>query len=110
VKQLRYTLDLSSYPDQKLATVLGSVKDTIGEWHDWCELETIARNSIPAHNAFCNRIHSISEERLDRAFAIANDMLIRYFDNAAGKHSGQQHSKTVQLKHPILISAAQMGA
>ena len=110
VKQLRYTLDLSSYSDRRLVTALGSVKDAIGEWHDWCELETIARNSIPVNSEFCNRIHSISEERLNRAFAIANDTRDRYFDNAAAKRNGQRHSKAVQLKHPVLISAAQMGA
>ena len=110
VKQLRYTLDLSSYRDRRLVTALGSVKDTIGEWHDWCELETIALNSIHANSAFCRRIHSISEERLDRAFATANSMRARYFDSVSAKHNGQRHSKAVQLKHPILISAAQMGA
>lgn len=109
VKQLRYTLDLSSYRDRKLVSALESLKDKIGEWHDWCELETIALNSIHANSVFCNRIHSISEERLDRALAIANHVRARYFDNAAAKHNGQRHSKPVQLKHPILVSAAQMG-
>jgi CHAD domain-containing protein len=107
VKQLRYILDLSSKPDRKFMDALSAVKDTIGEWHDWCELETMGRKSIPENRAFCERIHSISDEKLHNALGSSNNLRRQYFDGLP-EHNGRRRSKPIQLKSPVLISAAQM--
>ena len=33
-------------PNQELIETLGQVKDAIGEWHDWQQLLTIARENL----------------------------------------------------------------
>ena len=109
VKQLRYVLQLASNPDGRLVDALGSVKDAIGEWHDWCELETITRQSIPGNDEFCDRIHSIAEDTFDRALTGANQLRHEYFDGAPEQH-GRRRSRSMASKNPVLISAAQMSA
>lgn len=42
VKELRYALQLAASHEELLIEALGEVKDSIGEWPDWCELEAIA--------------------------------------------------------------------
>lgn len=45
VKEMRYVLQLSGQEDE-LTDDLGEVKDRIGEWHDWTELDAIAREVL----------------------------------------------------------------
>jgi CHAD domain-containing protein len=42
IKELRYMLQLSEEADATVVDSLGEVKDTIGDWHDWVELQKIA--------------------------------------------------------------------
>lgn len=45
VKELRYVFQLSG-KDSELTERLDKVKDQIGEWHDWTELQAIARKVL----------------------------------------------------------------
>jgi CHAD domain-containing protein len=109
VKALHYVLDLSSNPNRKLIDALGEVKDSIGEWHDWCELELTARQSIKDSDRLCAKIHSIAENKLGRALATAENLRTTYLNEVTGPNN-HQHTKPIQLNRPVLISAAQMGA
>jgi hypothetical protein len=69
-------MDEASAPDRDFVHALSAVKEAIGEWHDWCELETMAGNS--ENDSFCQRTHAISDERLNHALTTANDLRRRY--------------------------------
>lgn len=43
LKELRYVLELSN-DKERLASALKEVTETIGEWHNWAELEAIAKD------------------------------------------------------------------
>jgi CHAD domain-containing protein len=107
VKELRNVLNLSSIPNRKLTHSLSKVKDAIGAWHDWCELESIARQQVKDCDRLCRRIHSIAEDKLHHALALAANLRTSYFNEATGRN---RPAKPIQLKRPVLISAAQMGA
>lgn len=81
VKQLRYMLQLSSEVDEKLIDALGKAKDEIGDWHDWHELESIARQVLdPKTDAQAlKRISEIGSGKLKRALSTANEVRDRYF-------------------------------
>ena len=42
VKEIRYLLQIGKRSDPEFLAALGKAKDSIGEWHDWTELEAIA--------------------------------------------------------------------
>lgn len=109
VKELRYVLELAANPEQPLIEALGEIKDGIGEWHDWCELEQIAANVIADDRETLKQIHSIAEEKLSYAMTTATRLHAKYFgsDNRRG---GQRHSGPVPLKSPVLNAAAKMAA
>ena len=58
---------------------LGEVKDAIGEWHDWVELESIAK-AILDHPQ-CQLLQQLKEEaehRFERALSITENMRKKY--------------------------------
>ena len=75
VKELRYMLQMEKDPtDRELIEMLGQVKDAIGEWHDWLQLQTIARDHL-AHGSKCKLIplfQKTTQQKLKRALAVAN--------------------------------------
>src|SRR5579863_5193505 len=78
VKELRYVLDLGHDVDTGLRSALGETKNKIGEWHDWCVLENIARRILKNNPDFCRRIHSRADEKLDPALATATHLQSRH--------------------------------
>ena len=72
VKELRYMLQMEKDPsDRALIEILGDVKDAIGEWHDWQELQTIARDHLH-HASKCKLIpllEKTTQQKLKRALA-----------------------------------------
>lgn len=106
VKELRSILQLAEEPDARLIEALGETKDRIGAWHDWCELESIARQMHGSDAALVRRIHSLAEQELQRALKAANDLQGQHF----ARRSGHGGSKPVRVKEPILISAARLSA
>lgn len=109
VKELRYVLELAANPEQPLIEALGEVKDSIGQWHDWCELEQIAADVIGDDRETRKQIHSIAEGKFSHAMTAATRLHAKYFgsDNVRGR---KRHSGPVPLKNPVLNAAAKMAA
>ena len=81
VKQLRYTMQLDAQADPGLVEALGDVQRRIGDWHDWRQLEEIAREVLVLEQdqALLDRIGETVKRRFDRALAAANALRGRYF-------------------------------
>lgn len=75
VKELRYVLQMENDPaDKERIETLGQVKDAIGEWHDWQQLEMIGRDLLP-HGSRCKLIllfQKTTQQKLKRAIAAAD--------------------------------------
>jgi len=73
-KELRYMLLLSSGEDRRAIDAFGRIKDTAGDWHDWVELDGIARKVLNAQadRSLLKKIHSTMREKLRVALTAAN--------------------------------------
>jgi CHAD domain-containing protein len=82
VKQLRYTLQLDAQADAALVEALGDVQRRIGDWHDWHQLEQIARQALllEEDRALLDRIGETVKRRFDRALAAANALRGKYLN------------------------------
>ena len=82
VKQLRYTMQLDVQADPGLVEALGDVQRRIGDWHDWRQLEEIARQVLVLEQdqALLNRIGETAKRRFDRALKAANALRGRYLN------------------------------
>ena len=82
VKQLRYTLQLDAQADASLVEALGDVQRRIGDWHDWHQLEGIARAVLiyDEDRALLDRIGETVKRRFDRALAAANALRGKYLN------------------------------
>ncbi|HEY3628824.1 MAG TPA: CHAD domain-containing protein [Terracidiphilus sp.] len=92
IKELRYMLQLHEQADRKLVDLLGEVKDAIGEWHDWGELEKIANSVLDAETGsdLLKRIEKTRAERLQVALTAANRVRDRYFGVPDGRKTGKK--------------------
>lgn len=104
VKQLRYMLQLAESPDTRLMDDLGKTKDMIGEWHDWCELESLARELFD-NSKIAAAIHAIADRKFDTALTIATDLQKKYFATLRSHRAAHSTSS-----HPLLITATRMSA
>src|SRR5262249_25405154 len=80
VKELRYILQLDEKADSAFIRNLGQVKDAIGEWHDWTELQAIAGKVID-HEQDCplmKVIRTTTREKLGDAVAVTEKIRHRY--------------------------------
>lgn len=108
VKELRYVLQMAPSADSKFVEELGKVKDTIGEWHDWEELISIA-NEVLGHGPHCKlirRLREISDSKYQEAVGSAEGMRKRYIHGAAQK----KPSGHVALKPAVVGTIAQLSA
>jgi CHAD domain-containing protein len=82
VKQLRYTMQLDGQADTGLLEALGDVQRRIGDWHDWHQLEEIARQVLVLgqDQALLDRIGETARRRFDRALAAANALRGKYLN------------------------------
>lgn len=80
VKELRYTLQLEADADPALIDALTGVQRRIGDWHDWQQLEEIAREVLDAGRdaALLARINWTTRRRFSQALKAANDLRGRY--------------------------------
>jgi CHAD domain-containing protein len=92
IKELRYMLQLSAQTDERLVDVLGEVKDSIGEWHDWVELLKIAQKVLDPHSdrELLKHIEKTGAEKLERALKIANQARERYFSASDARKTSQK--------------------
>ena len=109
VKELRYVLELASDPEKAMIDALGDVKDSIGEWHDWCELETIALDVIGEDRHTRQQIHSIAEERRRRAISIATHTHTKHFAPAS-QQDRKHRAEPASLKRSVLAAAGKVSA
>jgi CHAD domain-containing protein len=101
VKELRNVLQLADNPgNQAFIDALGEVKDSIGEWHDWEELISIA-NDLLDHGPSCKLLHELkanSARKYEHALSLANKMRRDFLSSGRFK----KHT----LPRPILQAAA----
>jgi CHAD domain-containing protein len=73
-KELRYMLQLVPDVQQPRMDALGEVKDLAGEWHDWLELGSLAREILDAaeDRQILKQIDAITRDKLRAGLAAAN--------------------------------------
>jgi len=111
VKELRYVLQLAEDSDSRFIESLGEAKDAIGDWHDWTELETVAKKVLD-HSSRCqvvNEIHSTAQEKLKSALAVAA-RLRRTWLPAAGKRGSRRAPQSLSPKVSLLITTAKLAS
>lgn len=87
VKELRYILQLSPNTDSGFVDALGSVKDQIGDWHDWQQLAETARQILdpPPDRSLLAQIEKIGEQKLRHALSAANALRRRYLKSPSAR-------------------------
>lgn len=108
VKELRYVLQLSG-EDNDFMDKLGEVKDVIGEWHDWTELNLIAKEVL-ADCTDCGVIKQIqraAQEKLAAALQRTQQLRNRYFEPEGTNRS---RSRGKRMKEPVMEAAARLAS
>jgi CHAD domain-containing protein len=109
VKELRYVLQLSG-KDSELTERLGELKDAIGEWHDWTELDAIAK-SILSDCKNCKviaQVGHIAKQKFQIALKAAQQLRSKYFEPEGERQ--KRNSKGVAIKEPVLKASARLAA
>ncbi|MGZ4732051.1 MAG: CHAD domain-containing protein [Terriglobales bacterium] len=115
VKRLYYLVQVLDHGSAQFAETLGTVKDAIGEWHDWEELAAIAEQLLdhpPACN-LVNEIHSVRQAKFEHALAIANEMRTKYVGatfSTRGNRRGRQRRPAIELVKPGLVAPSAIAA
>lgn len=109
VKELRYVLQLSG-EDNELTERLGDVKDQIGEWHDWMELDAIAKEVLSdcRNCKVITRIEQTAKQKFEVALEAAQQLRSKYFESQGGHQ--KQSRKKIAFKEPVLKVAAELAA
>jgi len=83
IKDLRDVLELGDdSADEKFLAALKETKGAIGEWHDWEELFSLAKDSLN-HSPGCkllNQLKDTADNKFESAFALTNKLRKTYFD------------------------------
>lgn len=89
VKELRNLLRLAeAHGDESFLETLCEVKDAIGEWHDWVELEAIAKKALDHDQCRLMReLKKKSRDRFERALALTDRMRGKYLRTSKNKAS-----------------------
>jgi CHAD domain-containing protein len=99
VKRLRYILQMAESPaaDTTWLNTLGKVKDQIGDWHDWCELQRIAQGVLDKKDdgPTLRQIAKIMNSRFEQAVATANKMRAHYLDGGAAGRRGRMNNSVI---------------
>ena len=105
-KKLRYILQMAESAgassnrasDKAWLNSLGKVKDQVGDWHDWCELEEIAHEVLSKKDdgATLKQIAETVNNRFKQAVATANKMRARYLSGGAAGKRGQMNDSVVK--------------
>jgi len=98
VKELQNLLRLAEdNKDEQFVESLGAVKDAIGEWHDWEELQSIATEVID--HPRCHLLRAVrknTDERLRRALALTEEMRRKYLYSSADRMAKRKPSHTAE--------------
>jgi CHAD domain-containing protein len=111
VKELRYVLQLSSDSDHRVIDSLGKVKDAIGEWHDWSELNSVVMKVLDnkGRSPLSKQITAVVRSKLKHALTLATRLRSDYFDAAQVRHNAGTMRRAT-IKAPVLEAAARMAA
>jgi len=92
VKELQNLLRLAENGrDQEFVESLGEAKDAIGEWHDWVELESIAKGVVD--HPRCQLLQDLrkkAEARFTHALAVTEKMGKEYVSASSRRPHGQR--------------------
>jgi CHAD domain-containing protein len=108
VKELRNVLRMAEEGNssREFVDVLGEVKDSIGAWHDWQELLSIAREVLDHHACkLIRELNRICQEKYSNALKQADDMRRSYLRVARRKNS-----PSLKPKEPVLTATTAMAA
>jgi CHAD domain-containing protein len=85
VKELQNLLRLAEKAkDQEFVETLGKVKDAIGEWHDWVELQGIAHKVLNHPQcALVRELKTRTDERFEQALNLAKNLRKKYLGAAS---------------------------
>lgn len=112
VKQLRYVLRFAENGNTDLVDTLGEVKDAIGEWHDWVELQAVAKKALD-HGPECGLIHEIravAHDKFNHALSLTNRMRAQYVGNESKRAKGQRRRGATNLSRPVIAAASRLAA
>jgi len=77
IKHLRDIMSLSAEPSYRpVLKALGDAKDSIGEWHDWEELQRLARKNLK-HGRGCKLISilgAVSQKKFNEALRVTKGL------------------------------------
>ena len=109
VKALRNLLKLAQTPDEKLLDTLGQVKDSIGEWHDYEELISIAEKLLD-HGSQCKLIRELKEmSRNKYRAALAHAERLRQRQLGPSRQNDGR-SQAPSLSKPVWTAAMRLAA
>jgi len=104
LKELRNILQMGEdAPKKEFVESLEKIKDEIGEWHDWEELNSIAAKILD-HSAGCKlkrQLKGITQQKYESALSSANKLQRTYFRPFSGRKghdanlNGQKASSAV---------------
>jgi CHAD domain-containing protein len=107
VKELRNILQLSDDADnQEFIERLGDLKDAIGDWHDWEELISVAKEVLN-HGTSCKLIKELkvtSDDKYESALSLANRLRSTYLKSK--RSHGTHQVRTTVLSSPVLRAAS----
>lgn len=80
VKELRYILQLADDADPRLLNALANVQRRVGDWHDWQQLDEMAREFLNPErdSALLERIALTAKRRFERALTATNALRGKY--------------------------------
>jgi CHAD domain-containing protein len=113
VKELRNLLQMAEKSDdQKFVQSLGEVKDLIGEWHDWEELISIAREVL-THRPKCQlmeELRRIANTKYRDALALAESMRKKFLRMPASGNSRNARNRIPVPAEPVWMATAALVA
>lgn len=110
VKELRYILRFAQNGNSELVATLGEVKNAIGEWHDWLELQGMAEKALD-HGSRCGLMHeirAIGQDKFQHALSLTNRMRAQYTGMRSNRKS--RPGSSTRLSRPVITAAAKLAA
>ena len=82
VKELRYMLQLMPEQDDHSLNPYSKVKDTVGDWHDWLELKSMAESTLDHQQdaTLLREIRATLQQKFHAAMNVANSLRKRGID------------------------------
>jgi CHAD domain-containing protein len=113
VKELRSLLQMAGDSSQQdFLDRLDEVKDAIGEWHDWAELEAIARKVL-THGAQCpvlREIRKTADAKYEQALEKSQQLRKKFLRVSEGSRSRSRPKLSQGPTEPVWSATAALAA